>query len=674
MKDQSIVYVKGIGRERAKDAENLSLYSLLDMLLLSPRTYEDRRKEKLLKDASIDDPEIMCRVRVRNRIKKKTSHGKGLTPIIVVSDEEEDLLTLICINREYLYTMLVEGSEWYIKAKIIKEINRKNVANYKSLSFEIKKNREDISLGKILPIYPLSGKLTEKIMRELSSSALSTLLPLRDPLSTECREKYNLLPINEAFRNLHYPESFEMLKKAKDTLSFIELYILEVNAIRKRPLKKENTRAFPTQLEERLVSSLPFSLTEDQKRCINEIRLDLDSSEKMNRLLQGDVGSGKTLVALISVLRVIEKGGQCALMAPTELLSRQHEENAMRLLSPLGVNVSYLSGESKGKNRKEILQELNDGNIDLIIGTHALFSKDVKYKNLKYIIIDEQHRFGVAQRGALIRKGKNCDILSMTATPIPRTLAETLYAHMDLSLLKEKPQGRKDVITYTVKEESRERMLDSIKVEFERGHQAYFVYPRIEKEEDEDLKDVKTMYNTLKKKYPEYEGALLHSKLSEKEKTSILEDFKNEKITYIVSTTVIEVGLDIPKATVMVIENAERYGLSQLHQLRGRVGRSDLQSYCFLVFSGNLTAESRKRLRIIKETTDGFKIAEEDLHLRGPGSFEGSEQSGFSTMAFASIENEELLKNVRCEAENTIREDRNLDNNPVLNEVLKEYF
>ena len=498
-------------------------------------------------------------------------------------------------------------------------------------------------------------------MRTASSFALSTLSPIKDELPDEMYGKYNLVHHEKAYRDIHYPRNLSDVEKARRTLAFTELLLMEINAIRERGVRVGMTRSVVTPIEKKLISSLPFSLTPDQEKVLGEIRADLDSKEKMERLLQGDVGSGKTLVAWISALHVIAKGGQVAFMAPTELLARQHADKAAELLSKLGVRICFLSGDVKGKGRLLLIDALKKGNVDLAIGTHALFSQDVAFKNLKYVIIDEQHRFGVEQREALRRKGLDPDVLSMTATPIPRTLALTFYANLEISTIKTMPEGRIPVKTHLVSEKKREEMLDAIEVEFKRSHQAYFVYPRIEGDEEENLRDVNTMFQELQKRYPEYKARIVHSKLPEEEKLESLNLFREGKIQYLVSTSVVEVGIDVPNATVMVIEHAERFGLAALHQLRGRVGRSSIPSYCFLVFSGTLTDEGIRRLKVRRDTNDGFKIAEEDLLIRGPGEITGNRQSGFLKLKFASpVTDTDLIAITHDEAMRIVRDDKGL--------------
>ena len=400
----------------------------------------------------------------------------------------------------------------------------------------------------------------------------------------------------------------------------------------------------------------------------------MSGHESMNRLLQGDVGSGKTLVAWVSALHAICSGAQVAFMAPTELLARQHAQVAANLFRDTGVNVAFLNGEVHGKPRQMLLEQLKAGNIDLLIGTHALFSKDVEYRNLRYVIIDEQHRFGVEQRRALLEKGIEPDVLLMTATPIPRTLALTVFGNLNVSTIRTMPKGRLPVITYLVDDLKRDKMYEAVGVEMQRGHQAYFVYPRIDDEGNSDLRDVETMYRFLStEKYPSFRGALIHSRLPEEEKISILNDFADGKLDYLVSTSVVEVGIDVPNATCMVVEHSENFGLSALHQLRGRVGRSTLQSWCFLAYEKSITEDGKKRLSVLRRTNDGFEIAEEDLKIRGPGELAGLKQSGFLHLKFADLEKDvSMMSMARDEVDAILSSDPGLlsMDNAVIRQVL----
>ncbi len=653
MKDTPISVLPRIGKKKEADFNKAGIFTLMDLVLYAPRAWDDRREERRAKSATTDDSVINCHITVLSHSSFQSKGGR--TVKVEVVDDDGTRIELLCFNRDYLKSMLTIGSEWYINGTV-----RKSYYTYQCSSFEIKRTKRECGIGIILPLYSLTGSLTQKDFREHISEALTALSPFDEVLPVELREKYNLLARDEALNNLHFPENEEKLSSSRRTLAFTELLVMELKVLREKP-ERTFTQIEPSPLEKKLISSLSFSLTDDQNKVLYEIRSDLSGKKGMNRLLQGDVGSGKTLVAWLSSLYIIERGGQVAFMAPTELLARQHAENAYKLLSPLGVRISYITGDVKGKNRKLAMEALKKGEIDLAIGTHALFSSDVVFKKLEYVIIDEQHRFGVNQREALRTKGEECHVLSMTATPIPRTLALTLFADVAISTIRTMPNGRKKIITYTVGPMSRDKMYQAIAVEFERGHQAYFVYPRIDDEGESDLRDVMTMYSFLETKYPSVPSAFIHSRLPEEEKMKILEDFKEGRISYLVATSVVEVGIDIPNATCMVIEHADRFGLAALHQLRGRVGRSSLQSYCFLVFESSLNTEAKERLSVMKETNDGFLIAEKDLQIRGPGEIAGNRQSGFLKLKFASLtEDTALVAEAKKEAENILDRDPGL--------------
>lgn len=654
-----------IGKVKEHEFKALGIESVEDLILYAPRSYEDRREERKIRSADISNPTVNCHITIVSHSSFPSKKGKTLKVLAV--DDDGTQISLLCFNRPFLEKTLRDNTSWFLNATI-----QKNYGVYQTAAFEIKKTKEESGLGSILPIYPLGGSLKQKDIRNAIKEAFLLLSPIKEVLPLAIRERNNLLKRDEALRSLHFPYNEESIKKAKRTLSFTELFLLELKVLRTKPPKVvKNVTA--TELERKFISNLPFSLTKDQEKAIKEIRSDLSKKESMNRLLEGDVGSGKTLIAWLSSLYIITKGGQVAFMAPTELLAKQHAENAAQLLSPLGIKIAFITGDVKGKDRRLLLSSLENGETNLVIGTHALFSTDVKFKNLRYVIIDEQHRFGVGQRDALKNKAVNPHVLSMTATPIPRTLALTLFLDIDISTIKTKPEGRKPIITYTVGPNTRDKMYLSIAVEFQRNHQAYFVYPRISDEGESDLRDVMSMFSFLKEKYPTVPSAFIHSKLDEEEKMRILSDFKEKKIMYLVATSVVEVGIDIPDATCMVIEHADHFGLAALHQLRGRVGRSQLQSYCFLVFDNNLTTEAKERLSVMKNTNDGFLIAEKDLEIRGPGEIQGNKQSGFLKLKFASLtEDTDLILEAKREAEIIANEDRGLirSENAVLREAL----
>lgn len=666
-RDEKITKIKGIGKAAEKDFSSLGITTYYDLVSFVPRSYEDRRSEKRLRDATGEDNTVYCKITVLKKDFIPTKKGRTLK--VRAEDENGDEIDLYCFNRDYLDKTLYIGHSYFISASV-----SKNRSLYMAAAFEIKRSPRELDLGKIIPLYSLSGNLKEKTVRFAVDEALKALSPMEDELKKETYERLGLLHHSSAYYLVHHPNNFEDVQRALRTLSFTELFYMALKSAREKTYE-EVKKVHPSisNLEKKLIKNLTFSLTEDQEKALDEIRSDLDRKDPMNRLLEGDVGSGKTLVAWLSALHVIAKGEQVAFMAPTELLAKQHAENAARLLEPLGVRLCYLTGSIKSKSRPLLLNALKEGEVDLAIGTHALFTEDVTFKKLTYVIIDEQHRFGVEQRNALLEKAKRPNVLSMTATPIPRTLALTFYSNLDLSEIKHKPDGRKEIKTFLVSSKKREEMLNAIEVEFKRGHQAYFVYPRIEGDDEGSLKAVEIMYEELKERYPEYKSAAVHSRMKDEEKIDALNKFRDGEYQYLVATSVIEVGIDVPNATCIIIEHADRFGLSALHQLRGRVGRSSLPSYCFLVFSDNITDDAKERLKVMKSTNDGFKIAEKDLEIRGPGDITGFKQSGYLKMRFASItKDQDLLLLAKDEAERIAKDDKGLIK--AENSILRKYI
>ncbi|MDX9801803.1 MAG: ATP-dependent DNA helicase RecG, partial [Spirochaetia bacterium] len=468
-------------------------------------------------------------------------------------------------------------------------------------------------------------------------------------------EKNSLLSRPDDVKNIHFPQSRELLEKAVKTIKYEEFFlfqksILELKKEKESRLRKK--RDLKRSLQREIIKTLSFKLTEDQITAIDEIHSDGISEIPMSRILQGDVGCGKTIVGFLAALPYIESGYQAAFMAPTELLAKQHLESASRLFSGSKIKIAFLSGKLPEKKKKLVREALEKGEIDLIIGTHSLLSDPVKFKNLGFAIVDEQHKFGVAQRSALTGKGVESDFLMMTATPIPRTLQMTFFGDISISTIRSMPAGRGLIKTHTVLQENIQKVYDWVRREIENGFQAYFVYPLVEESEHLNLKNAESMYAHLEKDiFPEYKCALLHSRVPEEEKENVMRGFFNGEIKILAATSVVEVGIDVPKATCMVIEHAERFGLTALHQLRGRIGRSSYPSYTFLVFNSEMTEDAKARLRIIKDTTDGFKIAEEDLRLRGPGDITGLRQSGFAEFRLADIvEDQVILEIARKEA------------------------
>jgi len=657
----SITELSGVGPAAKAGYAELGIATFSDLLLLSPRTWEDRSKVHPL--GLVQDSQMA------NTLVEVLSHsyfGKNRTLKIIVRDVSnlgDGRLSLLCFGRNFLEKTIKVGRIYYLYGSV-----KDNRGELQCSQFELYPATEDgdfpKQFGRILPIYPLRGSLSQRLIRANIKAVLASVDTFEDELTASMRDRYHLMTTDQAIRAYHFPPSIEVLQQARRTLALTELFYLQLVARRHKSLVQRSAKtgpSIPTKLELKFIEGLPFSLTADQITSLKEIREDLDSEIPMNRLLQGDVGSGKTLVAWISALHVLSQGAQVAFMAPTELLARQHAESAAALLQDLGIRLAFLTGSVKNKERRLLLEAIKEGEVDIVIGTHALFSAEVAFKNLRYVIIDEQHRFGVEQRLALLEKAQVPDLLLMTATPIPRTLSLTVFGNLNVSTLKTMPPGRKPVITHLVNEQSRKRMYQAVGVEFQRGHQAYFVYPRIDDSGESDLRDVTNMYEFLKNEYPDVPSALIHSKLDEDEKVRILKEYQGGRLSYLVSTSVVEVGIDIPNATCMVIEHADRFGLSALHQLRGRVGRSVLQSYCFLVFGNELTDEAKQRLKVMKESNDGFFIAEQDLLIRGPGELTGTRQSGYLKLIYASLtEDLPLIEIARNEADLILERDPGL--------------
>lgn len=541
---------------------------------------------------------------------------------------------------------------------------------------------EAIAAPGLLPVYSAIPGVGQKTVQKIVRNVLEQFAGnIEDPLPLEIRERYQL-PLKEAtFHQIHFPDpdtDFNLLSQGRTAAFkreiFEEFFFMELGLALKRSQGKQETgTSFPVTAEQlaTMQGRLPFVLTAAQQRVWQEILADLAAPVPMNRLLQGDVGCGKTIVALLAAQVVIQSGAQVALMAPTEILAEQHYRTAQKILSGLPIHTALLTSRSTAAEQKKIQRLIERGVYSLVVGTHALLSEGVKFQNLGLAIVDEQHRFGVVQRQTLKSKGNNPDILVMTATPIPRTLSMTLYGDLDLSVIDELPPGRQKIRTLIFKESERERLHRAIGEITGKGGQAYIVYPLIEESEKLPLKDAIRMSEELQRALPGVQVGLLHGRVPEDERDRVMKEFKDGKIQLLVSTTVIEVGIDVPNATLMIIEHAERFGLSQLHQLRGRVGRGDKPSYCVLVSSASDFDLSARRLQVMTETTDGFRIAEEDLAIRGPGDFMGTRQSGLPDLRVANLLRDfEILKLARKEAFALISEDRRLQSHPQLRKIL----
>ena len=649
--------IPGVGSARNKALSRLGIHTVGELLLHIPREYEDRReivtvaKAPTLERAVISGTVVAHDYFGRKRILK------------VYVQDESGTAALLCFGRQFLSRTLVPGRRFLIAGEFSYRYGEIQTSQFEFEAATDQPRR----FGRILPLYPLTEGITQIQMREYVKKAFKLhIAVVKELLPPSLREAATLLPRKDAIRILHAPDEMEDIQPARRSLAWEELFFGQLQLARAAHSRRRVHRppvSVTLTLQHRLEKALPFSLTGDQRKVLDEINRELQASHPMARLLQGDVGSGKTLVALLAALATIEKEQQVAVMAPTELLARQHAENAARLLQPIGVRLALLSGKVGNRQRRPLEEALASGRIDLVFGTHALFSESVRFADLGLVIVDEQHRFGVRQREALLEKGEHPDLLLMTATPIPRTLAMTAFGDMDVSTIEELPPGRKPIKTHLARIGNEEKVYAFVERELGKGNRAYFVYPRIEGAEAEngELKDVTTMLESLRSRFPAVRAEMIHSRVPEEEKAGIMGAFAEGRLEILVATSVVEVGVDVPEATTMVIEHAERFGLAALHQLRGRVGRSERQSYCFLVYAEPLTEVGKERLRTMHTTNDGFRIAEEDLRLRGPGELEGIRQSGYLKMQIADFSRDlELLFETRDAAVALIQEDPGL--------------
>ena len=675
-----VMYLKGVGPKIAYMLNKLGIYTVGDLLYYFPRKHVDYSTRTRIRDLKVGETTTIFGTikavesfTTKNNlgvVKVRIGDGSGYLNLSFFASKANKY------TQERMKTQFPKGTGIMVSG-LVKFNNYDRSLTLDKPTYSIMDDDilapSNINMARIVPIYPLSEKLNIKTLRraifntiQLFKNDIETVLP------SKIIEKYNLLPKNEAIEGIHFPKDNETLQKARYTLVFEELFLIQLKLALLREENNKNLSAVPLEIKKdglvmRFIESLPFKLTSAQQRAVNEILNDLNSTKPMQRLLQGDVGSGKTVVATIMLLAGIENGYQAAIMAPTEILAQQHYNNLVKWLTPLGLKVELLIGSIGKKLRRESETNLRNGQANIAVGTHALIQDAVEFANLGAVVIDEQHRFGVKQRLALRKKSQNPQVLTMTATPIPRTLAITMNGDLDLTIIDELPKGRKPIITTLTN--SRRQIADLIRHEVDAGRQAYIVYPLIEESETLSAKAA-----TIEKErwqnevFPNYKIGLLHGKLKNDEKDEVMEKFKNKEYDILVSTTVVEVGVDVPNATVIVIENAERFGLSQLHQLRGRVGRSDLQSYCVLS-SSTKSQETRARLDIMTQTNDGFVIAEKDLQIRGPGEFLGTRQSGLPDMIIADIVNDaKILELARSEAIEFVR-NNNIDDYPLLKEA-----
>ena len=642
-----VQFLKGVGPKMAMRFEAKKINTIEDLLFFLPRTYEDRREIRKVNKLETGKIQTIMATVVLVEFRY---YGKRRILEVTVSDNTANLTAKWFKGQmSYLTGTFKKGTRVIFTGNVTPGYTGKSMVHpdYEILEEEDEDNL--LNFKRIVPVYSETEGLHQKYIRKVMYGALENYSRyVASPIPMEICRKRNLLNIHEALLTVHFPGNdaqLESLIEARSEshrrLIYDEFFFFQLGMAIKRSgriLDKGISFAVDGNLPEKFYASLPFTLTGAQTRVIAEIQQDLKAATAMNRLLQGDVGSGKTLVAMSAMITVCENGYQAALMAPTEILAKQHFATLSAWSEPIGLRVVLLTGSMTNAIRNEILAQIKSGEANIIIGTHALIQEDVDFKKLGFVVIDEQHRFGVMQRANLRNKGINADVLVMTATPIPRTLAMTVYGDLDVSVIDEMPPGKKPVRTVLMGESKRQAVYETIRKEIAKGHQAFIVYPLVEQSENLDLKDATKMAEHLQKDiFPEYRVGLIHGKLKDKEKDAVMREFLDNQISILVATTVIEVGIDVPRASLMVIEHAERFGLSQLHQLRGRVGRRDIPSSCILLADYKVSADARKRLKVMEKTTDGFALAEEDLVIRGPGDFLGTRQSGLPDFRIASI-------------------------------------
>lgn len=656
---KDVKYIKGVGPERVKSLNKLGIYTLEDLITYYPRTYEDRSKVKKMDELENGEEgliEAICVSRISEiRIRKNMTIYK-----LIVRDETATC-EITWFNMPYLKTKFKIGNRYKFFGKVKRTASK---IEMNSPIFEEAEN--SINTGKIIPIYPSIYELTQNTLKNIMNNGIKMVYGnLGETLPEYLLKEYNLIDINKAIKNIHFPENFEEYNKARQRLVFEELLILQLALLKlKNSYAVDETGiAFNKNVHiSDVINTLPFKLTRAQTKVLEEIDSDMESAKPMNRLLQGDVGCGKTAVSIIASYKAVKSGYQVAIMAPTAILAKQHLENFRKMLGQFNINCELLVSGLTKKQKEDILERLKAGEIDILIGTHALLEDNVEFKKLGFVVTDEQHRFGVRQRAKISSKGTNPDVLVMTATPIPRTLALILYGDLDISIINELPPNRQKIDTFAVTQNMEDRVNNFIKTQINEGRQAYIVCPLVEENEEIEAKSVLELAEKYKNQtFKEYKVEYMHGKLKPAEKDAIMEDFKNGEIDILISTTVIEVGVDVPNANIMIIENAERFGLATLHQLRGRVGRGKYKSYCILKYKGKSDV-IKQRMEIMTKTNDGFVVSEKDLELRGSGEFFGTKQHGIPEFKIANLfEDIETLKSVQSVAIKIIEEDSKLE-------------
>ena len=668
-----IEYLKGVGPKKAElFKKEFNIYTFQDLLFYFPYRHVDKSKIYKISEIHTEGAYVQFQGKIISYEMLGQQRAKRL---IARFADETGVIELVWFNSlKWVEDLLKEKNDFIVFGKPTQFNGRWNITHPEMIDPH---GQSDSPLSlKFQPLYNTSDKAKRGGLetKAISKLIITLLVQIKDiiheTLSTELMEKHRLISLKEALINIHYPADNDMLSKAIIRLKFDELYFTQLKLLTLKLITSQRVKGhvftkvgdyFNTYYH----NYLPFELTNAQKKVIKEIRADMGSGRQMNRLLQGDVGSGKTITALLVMLIAKDNGYQSCIMAPTEILALQHFESISKQLANMNMKVEFLSGSTKSAKRRELFEELQNGHIDILIGTHALIEDEVIFKNIGLVVIDEQHRFGVEQRAKLWKKNLTPPhILVMTATPIPRTLAMTVYGDLDLSVINELPKGRKPIVTKLFFEKNRLHLFGFMQQQIELGRQIFVVYPLIQESEKSDLFDLMAGYDIMAERFPlpKYAISIVHGKMKSEEKDFEMQRFIKKQTQILLSTTVIEVGIDVPNATVMVVENAERFGLSQLHQLRGRVGRGGDQSYCILMAGNKLTVESKQRLNAMVSTNDGFEIANIDLHLRGPGDIQGTQQSGMLDFKIADlIKDEKLIAYTRSLAKETLEEDPKLE-------------
>ena len=670
---KDVKYIKGVGPKKVLLLNKLGIFTLKDLITYYPRTYEDRSKPKFLYECE-EGEEALVEVIACSRVSNVRLRGKTMQRLIV--RDETASATITWFNQPYLKDKFNIGEKYKIFGKVSK---RSGKITFNSPTFDVEEQSKNT--GRIIPIYPLTFSLSQNNIRKIMEAGIAEVYgKLPETLPDYLLKEYKLENINEATKQIHFPNEFKDFNIARNRLVFEELLSVQLALLELKNNYMTDKKGIEFSNEAKMsdvINSLPFKLTKAQLRVLEEIDRDMESSKNMNRLLQGDVGSGKTVVAMCAAYKAVKSGYQAAIMAPTAILATQHLENFQKILKKFDIRCELLISGITKKKKTEILEKLQNGEIDILIGTHAMLEENVIFKNLGLVVTDEQHRFGVKQRTTMAQKGENPDVLVMSATPIPRTLALILYGDLDISVIDELPPNRKKIETFAVTKALEDRVNNFVRKQVDEGRQAYIVCPLVEESEENDLQSVISLYEKCKTEvFPNYRIEYIHGKMKQKEKDDIMERFKNGEIDILISTTVIEVGVDVPNSSIMVIEDAQRFGLAQLHQLRGRVGRGEYQSYCILKYEGK-GKNTRERMKIMTQTNDGFVISQKDLELRGSGDFFGTNQHGIPDFKIANLFTDiDILKLAQEAAIKIVNDDEKLEKpeNILLKELVKDKF